>query len=39
MSEATNLTNDAWTVDLDSVDVSRADLMQHDQHWDYFFWS
>ena len=36
MSEATNLTNDAWTVDLDSVDVSRADLMQHDQHWDYF---
>ena len=30
------LADDAWSVPLDSIDVSRPELFQNDVHWDYF---
>ncbi len=30
------LADDAWSVPLDAIDVSRPELFQNDVHWDYF---
>ena len=38
MSAATRMTaaNDAWTLPLAQIDVSKGDLFERDEHWDYF---
>jgi cytochrome P450 len=37
MSAATRMTaNDAWTMPLSKIDVSKGDLFERDEHWDYF---
>ena len=37
MAEAIALEQvDPQDVPLDQIDVSRAELMQHDMHWEYF---